>query len=64
MNVTAVQKTHFTYAEDCRMLEGDFVVFSAFGGRYSAEVSLLVGRTLNAIVNLVFAGDRGPAGRG
>ena len=36
-----------------------FVVFSAFGSHCSTGVSLLVGRSLNAIVNLVFAGDRG-----
>ena len=41
------------------MMEDDFVVFSAFDSRCSAEVSLLVGRSLNAIVNLVFANDGG-----
>ena len=35
------------------------MVFSAFGSRCSAEVSLLVGPSLNAIVNLVFADDGG-----
>ena len=55
--VAAVQETHFTCAEDSRVLEGDFVVFSAFGSRCSAEVSPQVGRSLNAIVNLVFADD-------
>ena len=39
------------------MLEGDFVVFSAFGSRCNAVVSLLVGRGLN--VNFFFAGDEG-----
>ena len=39
------------------MLDNDFVVYSAFGSRLSAGVSLLVGRSLDAIVNFVFAGD-------
>ena len=39
------------------MLEGDFVVFSAFSSHCSAGVSLLVGCSLNTIVNLVFADD-------
>ena len=41
------------------MLEDDFVVNSAFGSRHSAGVSLLVGRSLDANVNVVFAGDGG-----
>ena len=41
------------------MLEGDFVVVSAFGSHCSAGVSLLVGCSLNAIVSLVFADDGG-----
>ena len=53
------KETHFTCEADCRVLENDFVVYSAFGSRLSAGVSLLVGRSLDAIVNLVFAGDRG-----
>ena len=59
VNVTAVQETHFTCETDCRVLEDDFVVYSAFGSRLSAGVSLLVGRSLDAIVNVVFAGDVG-----
>ena len=39
------------------MVESDFVVCSAFGSRCSAGISLLVGRSLNAIVNLIFAND-------
>ena len=58
-NVAAVQETHFTCTEDCRTLEDYFVVFSAFGNSCGAGVSLLVGRSLNAIVNLIFAGDEG-----
>ena len=57
--VAAVQETHFICAADCRVMEGDFVGFSAFGSRCGAGVSLLVGRSLNANVNLVFAGDEG-----
>ena len=44
---------------DCRVLEDDFVVFSAFGSRWGTGVSLLVGPSLDAIVNLVFASDGG-----
>ena len=57
VEVAAVQETHFTCEADCRVLEDDFVVYSAFSSRLSAGVSLLVGRSLDAIVNLVFAGD-------
>ena len=59
LNVAAVQETHFTREADCRALEDDFVVYSAFGRHLSAGVSLLVGRSLDAIVNIVFAGDGG-----
>ena len=59
VNVAAVQETHFTCAADCRVLESDFVVFSAFGSSCSAGVTLLVGRSLDTIVNLVFADDGG-----
>ena len=59
VNVAAVQDTHFICAGDCRVLKVDFVVFSAFGSLCSAGISLLVWRSLNAIVNLVFAGKGG-----
>ena len=59
VNFAAMQETHFICAADCWPLEGDFVIFSAFGSRCSAEVSLLVGRSLNVNVNIVFAGDEG-----
>ena len=59
VNVAAVQETHFTCEADCRVLEDDFVVYSAFGSHLSAGVCLLVGRSLDAIVNIVFAGDGG-----
>ena len=59
VDVAAVQETHFTCGADCQVLRGDFVVYSAFGSRHSAGVSLLLGRSLDAIVNVVFAGDGG-----
>ena len=59
VDVAAVQETHFTCEADCRVLEDDFVVYSAFGSRLSAVVSLLVRHSLNAIVNIVFAGGEG-----
>ena len=59
VNVAAVQETHFTFAADCWVLENDFVVFSAYGSRSSAETSLLIERSLDADVNVVFAGDGG-----
>ena len=64
VDVAAVQETHFTCDADCRVLENDFTVFSAYGSRVSAGVSLLVGRSLDADVDVVFAGDGGPAGCG
>ena len=51
IDVTAVQETHFTCSADFRVLEKDFNVFSAYGSRTSAGVSLLV--------DVVFAGDGG-----
>ena len=57
VDVAAVQETHFTCGADCRVLESDFSVFSAYGSRTSVGVSLLVGRSLD--VDVVFAGDGG-----
>ena len=57
VDVAAVQETHFTCEADCRVLESDFNVFSAYGSNFSAGVSLLVGRSLDADVDVVFAGD-------
>ena len=54
-----MQETHFTCDADCRVLESDFNVFSAYGSRISAGVSLLVGRSLDADIDVVFAGDGG-----
>ena len=59
VDVAAVQETHFTCGADCRVLESDFNVFSAYGSNTSAGVSLLVGRSLDADVDVVFAGDGG-----
>ena len=59
VDVAAVQETHFTCDADCRVLESDFDVFSAYGSRISAGVSLLVGRSPDADVDVVFAGDGG-----
>ena len=54
-----MQETHFTCGADCHVLESDFNVFSAYGHCTSAGVSLLVGRSLAADVDVVFAGDGG-----
>ena len=59
VKVVAVQETQFICEADCRVLEGNFVVSSAFGSRYGARVTQLVGRSLDAIINLVFADDGG-----
>ena len=54
-----MQETHFTFASDCRVLEDDYVVLSVCGRRSSVGVSLLIGRSFNANVNIVLADDRG-----
>ena len=59
VDVAAVQETHFNCSADCRVLDSDFNVFSAYGSRTSAGVSFLVGRSLDAYVDVVFAGDGG-----
>ena len=59
VDVAAVQETHFTCGADCRVMESDFNVFSAYGSRTSVGVSLLVRRSLDADVDVVFAGDGG-----
>ena len=59
VDFAAVQETHLIYATDSRVLENDFSVFSADGSRSSAGVSLLVGCSLDADVDVVFAGDGG-----
>ena len=57
--IVAVQDTHFTCGADYRVLESDFNVFSAYGSTTSVGVSLLVGRSLDADVDVVLAGDGG-----
>ena len=42
VDVAAQQETHFIFAVDCRVLVSDFNVFSAYGSRSNAGVSLLV----------------------
>ena len=59
VDVAAVQETHFICAVDCRVLGSDFNVFSAYGSHSSTGVSLLVGRSLDADVDVVFASDGG-----
>ena len=59
VNVAAVQETHFIFEAAYWVLKDDFVVYSAFGSHLSTGVSLLVGRSLDAIVNVLFAGDGG-----
>ena len=59
VDVAAVQETHFPFGVDCRVLECDFNVFSAYGSRTSAGVSLLVRRSLDTDIDVVFAGDGG-----
>ena len=54
VDVAAVQETHFTCSADYRVLESGFNVFSAFGSRTSAGVSLLIGCSLDADVDVVF----------
>ena len=55
----AVQETHFNCSADCQVLESDLNVFSAYSSRSSSGVSLLVGCSLDADVEVVFAGDGG-----
>ena len=59
VDVAAVQETYFSCDAYCRVLENDFNVFSAYSSRVSVGVSLLAGRSLDADVDVVFAGDRG-----
>ena len=59
VDIAAVQETHFTCGADCRVLESDLNIFSAYSSRTSAGVSLLVGFSLDVDVDVVFAGDGG-----
>ena len=57
VDIAGLQETHFICAANCRVLGSDFNVFSAYYSRSSAGVSLLVGASLDADVDIVFAGD-------
>ena len=57
VDVIAVQETHFICAVNCQVLENDFAIFSAYGSCSSTRVTLLVGRSFDADVNAVSAGD-------
>ena len=57
VDLVAMQETHFICTADCRVLENDYAVLSAYGSRSSIGVSLLIGRCLNADVNLVLGDD-------
>ena len=54
-----MQETHFVCEADYRVLKDDFVIYTAFSSHFGAGVSLLVGRSLDAIVNVAYAGDGG-----
>ena len=56
VNVAVVQETNFICAANAWVLEDDFVVLSALDGHYRSGVSLLIGRSLNTDVDLVFSG--------
>ena len=59
VDVAAVQETHFVWEAHEQMLRRDFYVFSAFGDVFARGVSLLVKRSLDARVNVVYAGASG-----
>ena len=42
VDVASVQATHFTCGADCRVLESDFNVFSAYGSRYLDAAMMLM----------------------
>ena len=54
----SVRDSHHLHRE-CRVLERDFVILSAYGSRSSVGVSQLVGCSLDVDVNVVFAGNWG-----
>ena len=57
VNVAAVQETHFLCAADSRVQGNDLNVFLAYSSHSSVGVSLLAGCSLDADVDVVFAGD-------
>ena len=54
--LAAVQETQLICAVDTRVMEEDFVVLSALDSRCNVGI-LQIGRSLNADVDLIFAGD-------
>ncbi len=54
VDVAAVQETHFTCGADCRVLESDFNVFSAYGSRTSAGASGGISSSPAAFLFLIF----------
>ena len=59
VDVAAIEETHFVCEADERVLSGDYVVFSAYGDRLARGVSLLVKRSLDAVVDIVHVGADG-----
>ena len=57
VDVAALQETDIICDTDCRALESNFNIFSIYGSYKSIGVSLLVGCSLDADVDVVFAGD-------
>ena len=56
---TTMTSTNYSCARDSHVLENDFNIFSSYGSRSIAGVSLLVGCSFDADVDFVFAVDRG-----
>ena len=59
IDVCALQETHFTESRDERVFAGDFHVFSSYGTYQGRGVSLLVKRSLNAVVDVLFTDTDG-----
>ena len=59
IDVAALQETNFTCPRDERVFENDYVVYSAYTVSRGAGVSLLVKRSLNAVVNLLYTDTQG-----
>ena len=59
IDVAALQETNFTCPRDERVFENDYVVYSAYTASRGAGVSLLVKRSLNAVVNLLYTDTQG-----
>ena len=59
VDVAALQETYFDWRAHGRVLMKDFLIFSAFGDAHARGVSVLVKRSLDARVNVVYAGASG-----